>query len=199
MIRFLPIPLLAAILLPLNAENPVRNASFELGCGDWDLVRFSRQDTVFRDAVSDASNPVHGTKSLRIENPDADTIELSGREVLLKKNHTYTLSWYAKTSLCGSAVPWSQKTGRDSGLSIPHSSIRLRNGNAINARSPHRRAAHSSRNSSGETGTGPLIQQHSGSMRSNWRKAQSRHSFVHIVIRNSARLSIPACLSINSR
>lgn len=85
MIRFLPIPLLAAILLPLNAENPVRNASFELGCGDWDLVRFSRQDTVFRDAVSDASNPVHGTKSLRIENPDADTIELSGREVLLKK------------------------------------------------------------------------------------------------------------------
>jgi hypothetical protein len=98
MIRFLPIPLLAAILLPLNAANPVRNASFELGCGDWDLVRFSRQDTVFRDAVSDASNPVHGTKSLRIENPDADTIELSGREVLLKKNHTYTLSWYAKSS-----------------------------------------------------------------------------------------------------
>ena len=98
MIRFLLIPLLAVILLPLNAANPIRNASFELGCSDWDLVRFSRQDTVFRDAVSDASNPVHGTKSLRIENPDADTIELSGREVLLKKNHTYTLSWYAKSS-----------------------------------------------------------------------------------------------------
>lgn len=94
--RHFLIPLFAA--LSLNAANLIRNASFELGCGDWNLVRFSSQDAIFRKAVSDTENPVHGMRSLCIENPDADTIELSGWEIPLKKDHTYTLSWYAKSS-----------------------------------------------------------------------------------------------------
>ena len=94
--RHFLIPLFAA--LSLNAANLIRNASFELGCGDWNLVRFSSQDAIFRKAVSDTENQVHGMRSLCIENPDADTIELSGWGIPLKKDHTYTLSWYAKSS-----------------------------------------------------------------------------------------------------
>ncbi len=100
--RHFLIPLFAA--LSLNAANLIRNASFELGCGDWNLVRFSSQDAIFRKAVSDTENPVHGMRSLRIENPDADTIELSGWEIPLKKDHTYTLSWYAKSGKPGETV-----------------------------------------------------------------------------------------------
>lgn len=98
MIRPLTICTLFAVLFPLCGGNPIRNASFELGSGDWNVVRFSMKNTGFIAPFSDAEESVHGKRSLRIDNPNADTIELTGQEIALKKGRTYTLSWYAKSS-----------------------------------------------------------------------------------------------------
>ena len=50
--RHFLIPLFAA--LSLNAANLIRNASFELGCGDWNLVRFPQSG--FRHGKSGSRN-----------------------------------------------------------------------------------------------------------------------------------------------
>ncbi len=84
-------------ILSVSAAPPIRNGSFELGCDDWTLVRFSRQDSQFRPAQSDRTTSVHGRQSLRIENPGADSVELSADRVFLRRGKTYTFSWYARS------------------------------------------------------------------------------------------------------
>ena len=89
--------LLTVMLFSLSGAPILRNASFELGTEDWKLVRFARKESPFRGAVPDGDTRVHGRLSLRIENPDADSLELTSGLVFLRKGRTYTFSWYARS------------------------------------------------------------------------------------------------------
>ena len=82
----------------LSADNLIQDGSFELGNSDWRTIRFSKQGKFFRAPHVDRSDFIHGKQSLFIENPDADTIELTGKEVFLKGGKPYIFSWYAKSS-----------------------------------------------------------------------------------------------------
>lgn len=88
---------LGASLCALSGEPFLRNASFELGTEDWKLVRFAQKESSFRKGVPDRKYKIHGRQSLRIDNPDADTIELTSRLLSLRKGRTYTFSWYARS------------------------------------------------------------------------------------------------------
>ncbi len=81
-----------------GAENMVRNSSFELGLADWALVRIS-ENTAYIDAVKDVREKIHGASSLKIFNPDADTIRMFSHEIKVKSGSSYTVSFYAKSSV----------------------------------------------------------------------------------------------------
>ena len=94
---FFSVAVLTGVLSALSAAPEIRNGSFELGSDDWTVVRFSRKDQYFRPAQPDPKQRIHGRQSLRIDNPNADSVELSAVRVFLRKGQTYTLSWYARS------------------------------------------------------------------------------------------------------
>lgn len=94
---FFSAAVLTGVLSALSAAPEIRNGSFELESDDWTVVRFSRKDQYFRPAQPDPKQRIHGRQSLRIDNPNADSVELSAVRVFLRKGQTYTLSWYARS------------------------------------------------------------------------------------------------------
>lgn len=82
---------LSASLCALSGEPFLRNASFELGTEDWKLVRFAQKESSFRKGVPDRKYKIHGRQSLRIDNPDADTIELTSRLLSPQGPHIHVL------------------------------------------------------------------------------------------------------------
>ncbi len=79
-----------------SAANLIPNSSFELGTAGWTVIRSA--ETLLPRISPVPDSPVHGSRSIRFDNPEKAVIELFGGGSVLEQGKTYTLSFYAKAS-----------------------------------------------------------------------------------------------------
>lgn len=81
---------------PINSRNLVDNASFELGCANWQV---SDGGTTMTGWIVDNTQSWHGKKSLKIErgNNVSSSVRIRSQIMQVEKGQSYTLSCYAKS------------------------------------------------------------------------------------------------------
>ena len=93
---FLALPVLLA------AGNLLPDASFELGGADYAKLRFTRpmrpEEVKYLPPVADRTTKIHGSQSLRFDNPAAEPSVLRSPDFNVTPGKPYTLSFYAKSS-----------------------------------------------------------------------------------------------------
>ncbi len=96
--------LLAAMLLATEspAQNLIRNSSFEVGLDGFGFRRAAQPDedgkAPYAMPTLDEAVKSHGTRSLRLDNPNRDAVRIHCAEVRIEAGQSHSFSFWAKAS-----------------------------------------------------------------------------------------------------